>query len=81
MKLLKALSALALTFTLVNSSVIADDNISCSDCDGKLTNIIFRYDGAYPAFIEVEAKRCFLVLASSCLVASTVPPGPLAVTI
>ena len=32
-------------------------NPLCSDCDGKLTNIIFRYDGTVAAFIEIEARK------------------------
>ena len=31
--------------------------LPCAECDGKINNIVFRYDGAYTGYIEVESRR------------------------
>lgn len=33
------------------------DAPTCNECDGKIDNIIFRFDGSQTSFVEIESRR------------------------
>jgi hypothetical protein len=57
MKYVNFVGIFVLAFSLIGSQVAAQDTIACSDCDGKLDNLILRYDGGFPAFVEVDSRQ------------------------